>query len=103
MAQFTTVATLDAVPRGKGLQVSVNGELISLWNLNGTIYAIADICSHEEEYLSGGEIVDGCCVECPKHGALFDLSTGAARTLPATEPVATYEVRVEGNDIQLAI
>jgi 3-phenylpropionate/trans-cinnamate dioxygenase ferredoxin subunit len=103
MAAFITVARVNQVPPGQQLQVKVGKLLISLWNLDGTLYAINDICSHEEEYLSEGEVVNHCCVECPKHGAQFDLRTGAALTLPATEPVATYPVRIEGDDIQIAV
>ncbi len=103
METFQTVAHVGDVPPGKSLQVEVGDRLISLWNLNGTIYAIDDICTHEEEYLSEGEIVDNCCVECPKHGAVFDLATGAVKALPATEPVATYTVRIEGDEIQVAV
>ena len=103
MAEFITVAHVNQMQPGKGLQVQVGDTLISLWNLDGTILAIGDVCSHEEEYLSEGELVDGCCVECPAHGAQFDLRTGAARCLPATEPVATYAVQIVGDDIQVAV
>lgn len=103
MAEFTTVAQVNQVPLGKALQVQLGDTLISLWNVDGTILAINDICSHEEEYLSEGELVDNRCVECPKHGAQFDLHTGAALCLPATEPVATYAVQIVGDDIQVAV
>lgn len=103
MPSFVTVARRAAVPPGGALRVEVNETVISLWDLNGTLYAIHDICTHEEEYLSEGVIVDGCCVECPLHGAIFDLATGAARALPATTPVRTYPVRVIGEDVQIEI
>ena len=103
MAEFITVAKLEDLEPEKGYQVSVNGNLISLWNLDGEIYAIGDICTHEEEYLSEGELVDHCCVECPLHGAQFDVRTGAVMCLPATEPVVTYPVRVVGNEVQVEV
>ncbi len=103
MAEFVTVARVGEVPEGGALLVSVNGKEISLWNVKGTLYAIDDICTHEETNLSEGELVDECCVMCPLHGSEFDLATGAPRCLPATEPVATYVVRIDGDAIQIAV
>jgi len=103
MADFVTVAQLSAIEPGAGLRIEVAGKEISLWNVDGAIYAIEDICTHEEAYLSEGYVTDNCCVSCPLHGAEFDLKTGKARTLPATEPVATYAVRVVGDDVQVAV
>jgi len=103
METFVSVAKVGDIPPGAGKQFKIGKTLISLWNLDGAIYAINDTCTHEEEYLSEGELVDGCCVECAAHGAVFDLRTGAVKALPATEPVQTYTVRIEGDDIQVAV
>jgi len=71
---------------------------VLLCNVDGEIYAIEDVCTHDGGELDQGEL-DGCRIMCPRHGAMFDVKTGAALTLPAIVPVPTYEVRVEGDDI----
>jgi 3-phenylpropionate/trans-cinnamate dioxygenase ferredoxin subunit len=103
MSEFKTVARLSAIPDGKSLAVNVDGNPIALWHVHGTVYAIGDICSHEEAYLSEGDLVGDCCVSCPAHGAEFDLRTGTALCLPAVTPVPTYPVRIVGDEIQVAI
>jgi 3-phenylpropionate/trans-cinnamate dioxygenase ferredoxin component len=103
MAEYITVAKVGDIFPGEALQVEVGDTLISIWNVKGTFYAIDDICTHEEAYLSEGELIDDCCAMCPLHGSEFDLATGAAKCLPATEPVRTYPVRVEGDEVQIAV
>ena len=73
---------------------NIDDKEIALFNCEGKFYAIDDLCSHAEASLSEGEVYD-CKVECPLHGAEFDLNTGEAVTLPATKPVKTYPVYVE--------
>lgn len=64
------------------------------------VYAIDDTCSHAEASLSAGEFdPDELCVECPLHGSLFDVRTGAPRTLPAFEPVTVYRAFIEGDTV----
>ena len=103
MARFVTVAKVGDIAPGKGKQVKVGKLLISLWNVDGEIYAINDICTHEEEYLSEGWIVDAHCVECPAHGAVFDLRTGAKMNEVAPYPETVYPVRIEGDDIAVEV
>lgn len=76
----------------------VDGHRVALFHLKGEFYAIDDICTHEEASLSDGAI-DGDTVECPWHGALFNIKTGAALTMPAVTPVRTYAVKVEGDQV----
>jgi 3-phenylpropionate/trans-cinnamate dioxygenase ferredoxin component len=71
---------------------------IAVFNVAGTFYAISDICTHAEASLSEGT-VDGETVECPLHGACFDLRTGEALTPPAVEPVQTFPVVVQEDSI----
>lgn len=66
--------------------------------VNGACYAIGDVCTHAEGYLSDGELI-GVTVECPLHGAQFDVTTGAVKQMPATEPVATYPVKIEDDEL----
>lgn len=96
--EFVRVAALGEIAPGKALRVEIEEEPIALFNVDGTIYAIGDTCTHEEASLSEGDVF-GDCVECPLHGAEFDLKTGKARTLPAVVPVATYEVKIEGGEV----
>ena len=69
-----------------------------LCNVAGTLYAIEAVCTHDGGELDQGEL-DGCRIMCPRHGAYFDVTTGAALTLPAIVPVETFPVRVEGDDV----
>jgi len=90
----------EAVPRC----IEVEGKKLSLVLLNERIYALDDICSHEDVSLSEGEVdIDECALECWKHGSLFSLETGEALSLPATKSVKTYEVRIIDNDVVLVI
>ena len=102
MSNFVKAASLREVKPGTGLQVHVQGKDIAIFNVDGTIYATDDRCSHADAPLSDGEI-EGCEVECPLHGARFDLRTGENLTPPAWEPVQTYEVKLDGDEIYIAI
>jgi 3-phenylpropionate/trans-cinnamate dioxygenase ferredoxin component len=77
---------------------------IGVFNCAGVLYAIEDRCSHDNGPLAEGEIdEESCTVECPRHGALFDLRSGRPITLPAYVPVETFPVRVEGDMIKLEV
>ena len=80
----------------------IDDKEIAIVNCNDAYYAIDDLCSHAEANLSDGEVYD-CKVECPLHGAEFDLTTGEAVTLPATKPVNTYPVSIEDGYLFLEI
>lgn len=71
---------------------------IAVFNVDGELYAVEDICTHDGGELAGGEI-HGFEVECPRHGARFDLRTGAAMCPPAYEPIAKFPVKVENDTI----
>jgi 3-phenylpropionate/trans-cinnamate dioxygenase ferredoxin subunit len=75
---------------------------VALCNTDGRLYAIGDACSHAGVRLSEGWLYDGR-VECALHGALFDVGTGAVLAPPATAPIPTYEVRVEGDNVYVAL
>jgi 3-phenylpropionate/trans-cinnamate dioxygenase ferredoxin component len=97
---FVRVAAVGDIKPGKAIRVEIDDEPIAIFNVDGALYAIGDTCSHAEASLSEGDIY-GDCVECPLHGAEFDLKTGRPRTLPAVTPVPTYEIKVEGDDVLL--
>jgi len=99
MSDFIKVATVDEIPVNEGKLVEVDDVRVALFNLNGEIYAIEDVCTHDGGPLVEGEIVNGCQVICPRHGARFDIRTGKALSFPAFEPTSTYAVRIEGQDV----
>ncbi len=99
MDDFVKVATLDELPPGGRKLVEIEDVRIALFNLDGELYAIEDVCTHDGGPLVEGDVIEGCLVECPRHGARFDIRTGAAVRMPAFEPTNTYEVRVDGNDV----
>lgn len=72
---------------------------VALFNLDGAIYAIEDVCTHDGGPLVEGRVVNGCEVQCPRHGARFNIRNGTAVAFPAFEPTRSYAVRVEGNDV----
>jgi 3-phenylpropionate/trans-cinnamate dioxygenase ferredoxin subunit len=97
---FVKVAKVGEIAPGKAIRIEIDDEPVAIFNVDGDLYAIGDTCSHEEASLSEGDVY-GTCVECPLHGAEFDLKTGHPRTLPAVVPVPTYAVMVEGDDVLL--
>ena len=99
MTDYVNVATLDEIPAGGSKLVEVDRVRVALFNLDGAIYAIADVCTHDGGPLVEGTIVNGCQVQCPRHGARFDIRTGAALSFPAFEPTQTYPVRVEDGSV----
>jgi len=101
------MATLKVaeVPVGEARRIDVDGIHVCVVNLGESGFrAIGDTCSHAEADLHEGDIeVEDGTIECPRHGSLFDLNTGEPRSLPATLPVATYEVTTEGDDILIEV
>jgi 3-phenylpropionate/trans-cinnamate dioxygenase ferredoxin subunit len=97
------VATKSDIPAGTVQVYEVNGRSICLANLDGEhFHAIDNLCTHDNGPLGEGKLANGT-VECPRHGARFDLKTGAVRALPAVRPVKTYTVSVEGEDISVEV
>jgi 3-phenylpropionate/trans-cinnamate dioxygenase ferredoxin component len=92
------------LPPGEMQLVEVEGRKIGVFNCDGALYAIEDRCSHDDGPLAEGEFdSDACTVECPRHGSLFDLTTGRPKTLPAYVPVQTFPVTIEDEKIQLEV
>ena len=99
MTDFVKVADLQEIPPGGSKLVEVDTVRVALFNLDGAIHAIEDVCTHDGGPLVEGTVVNGCEVQCPRHGARFDIRTGAAVHFPAFEPTQTYPVRVENGAI----
>lgn len=102
MADFVTVAKTSDIEPGTVQVFEVNGARIALCNVAGSFFAIDDVCTHDGGPLDQGELLDDQ-IECPRHGALFDVKTGRALTLPAVVPVKTYPVEVEGDDVRVSL
>lgn len=96
------VAKRGEVPPGTTVKVDVDGVDVLLCNVDGTLYAVEDVCTHDGGPLDQGEL-DGCRIMCPRHGATFDVSSGAALTLPAVEALPTYTVRIDGDDVYVEL
>ena len=94
----TCVAKLSELPEEGAVRVKVGGTPLCLARSRGEVFAVNDVCSHADVSLSEGDVEDGT-VECWLHGSRFDLRTGRPTGLPATKPVATYPVTIEGDDV----
>jgi 3-phenylpropionate/trans-cinnamate dioxygenase ferredoxin subunit len=98
------VGRADELPENSVKIVNVGSIAIGVYNLNGEFYAIEDRCSHDDGPLCEGDFdpETGIAI-CPRHGANIDIRTGEPRTLPATQPVATFPVRVEDGIVKLDV
>lgn len=99
---FKKVANKLDVEPGGVLRVEVNNREISLFNIEGDLYAIDEICSHADGPLSEG-YMEGYEIECPFHGARFNIKTGEVTAPPAVVPVDVFEVRLVGDDIEIDV
>lgn len=93
MAEFQRVAAVDDVPPGGRLSIIVDDTPVLLLRAGDDFYAIEDVCTHDGQPLTDGPL-EGKEITCPRHGAKFDIVTGKALCMPATEPVAVFEVEV---------
>jgi 3-phenylpropionate/trans-cinnamate dioxygenase ferredoxin subunit len=100
LANFITVGKKSSVPLGEARVVVVQGKRLALCNVEDTIYVIDDTCTHDDGPLGEGKL-HGHAIECPRHGARFDVRNGAVLRMPAAFPVKAYKSRVEGDDIQV--
>ena len=99
---FYRACALADVPDDGALGTEVNGLPVAVIRTGGDVFALHDVCSHEEVPLSEGDIYDHT-VECWLHGSCFDLRTGDPTGPPATRPVATYPVKIDGDDVYVAL
>ncbi len=96
------VAHVSEIPAGTTKRVLVRGVELLLCNVDGELYAVEDVCTHDGGPLDQSEL-DGCRITCPRHGAQFDVTTGRALTLPAVIPLETYAVTVDGDDVLIDV
>ena len=104
MATVIEVCREDEAPEpGQALSVVVGDLPLAIFNIHGELYAIGDICTHEEYPLSEGDMVDEYIVECALHGATFDVRTGDALSLPATGNAGSYPIWVEDGVVKVEL
>lgn len=101
MTNYVTVGTSDELQPGERMVVQVGRVWVAIFNIDGTLYAIQDVCTHDDGPLAEGEL-HGCEIECPRHGARFDLRDGRVTAPPALIPVPVYDVRIEAGNIQVS-
>jgi 3-phenylpropionate/trans-cinnamate dioxygenase ferredoxin component len=94
MTAWVNAGPSSALLPGEFLSLDVDGVMAAVYNIDGTLYAIEDVCTHDGGELAGGPIV-GTTVECIRHGAVFDLATGAALCAPAHTPTVVLESKIE--------
>ena len=99
---YVRACALADVPEEGAVGVEVQDTPIAIIRVGGEIFALHDVCSHEEVLLSEGEVYDHT-VECWLHGSCFDVRTGKPTGPPAIRPVPTYEVQIEGDDVLVAV
>lgn len=104
MAEFHRVLAISELTEGQVKVVGAAGKRIAVALAEGTFYAFDDCCTHEEASLSGGTFDPGSLeIECPMHGARFDVTTGKPRCLPAVKMLKTYPVRVVDGQVEIQI
>jgi nitrite reductase/ring-hydroxylating ferredoxin subunit len=103
MAEFQRVASTGDIPPGEMMVVEVDEQEIAIANCDGEFFAFSNTCTHRGGPLGEGLLLDGCVVECPFHAGQFQVRTGAVVASPPEEPIATYPVQVEGDEIRVAV
>lgn len=100
---FERVCALSDLEPETVAQAIVGGRKVAMVRAeDGSVHAVQDECSHQDVSLSEGEVED-CSIECWLHGSTFDLRTGEPQSLPATEPIEVYSVRVDGEDVYVSL
>ena len=97
---FRRVASIPDVQPGEVRVFEVNGDSIALANVEGRFFALDNVCTHDGGPLGEGMLF-GDQVECPRHGARFQVETGRVMAFPAVVPVRTYTVRVTDGDVEV--
>ena len=100
--QWIDAAAQDAVPLDDVIGVAVDGRQIALYSVDGDVYATDNICTHGHARLCEG-FLEGHEIECPLHQGKFDVRTGHPTCAPATEPLRSYPVKIEGGRVWLAV
>ena len=100
--EYVEIAPADQIPEGERLFVELGGKSIVLFNLAGKLFAIGDVCSHDNGPVGDGEVEENEII-CPRHGARFDIRTGKATSLPALVDIPAYPVRVVEGMVEIGV
>jgi 3-phenylpropionate/trans-cinnamate dioxygenase ferredoxin component len=100
--EFISVAAVDELNNGERLFVEIDGLPIVLFKIAEQLFAIADVCSHDDGPLGDGEL-DGYEITCPRHGASFDIRTGKVISLPAIVDIPAYPTRVVDGQVEIGL
>lgn len=101
-AEYVPVATRAELPNGARKIVEIDGRAIAVFNIADAYYAIADVCSHDDGPVAEGEL-NGHEIECPRHGARFDVRTGKVLSFPAIVSIPSYPVKVQGEAVLVGL
>ena len=102
MTTWQRVAGAADIPSERVGVFQVGDHDVAVCNVGGEFFAVDDLCTHDGGALDQGEL-EGVEIECPRHGARFDVRTGAVTQMPAFEPIETHEVRVQGDDLLVGV
>jgi len=102
IAEYVAVATTDELPNGARKIVEIDGLALAVFNIAGAYYAIADVCSHDDGPVAEGEL-EGYEIECPRHGARFDVRSGKVLSFPAIVDIPAYPVKVEDDEVLVGL
>ncbi len=104
VSETVALCAVDELASGEARRFDVAGRRIALVRIEDSFYAVDDECSHEDYSLAEGEVwAEECEIECPRHGSTFDLVTGEPCSLPATQPIAVYDVEVEDGTVAVVL
>lgn len=101
-ADYIAIGSADELKNGERRIVEIDGQAIAVFNIAGTFYAIADVCSHDDGPVAEGELSE-FEIECPRHGARFDVRTGKVLSFPAIVDIPSYPVKVENGELLVGL
>ena len=102
MSEFVRICKQDDIPDPGKEVFEVDGRFVLVFHVDGQFFALDDCCTHDDGPLGEG-VLDGLSIECPRHGAKFDIRDGRVLRMPATHAVAAHQVKVEGDDVYLKL
>jgi 3-phenylpropionate/trans-cinnamate dioxygenase ferredoxin subunit len=102
-AIYISVAPVSELSNGQRMIVEIDGEPLAVFNIGGTFYAIADVCSHDDGPVAEGDLQNEFEIECPRHGARFDVRNGKVLSFPAIIDIPAYPVKVEDGQIMVGL
>lgn len=103
MPDFVRVASASEVPPGEMKIVEAGGREVVIANVDGELVCFSNECTHRQGPMGEGLLLEGGVVECPFHGGQFNVHTGEVVAAPPDEPLPTYEVQVDGDDVSVAV